>query len=94
MENQKEFKLVKGVFSPEEAKEVLFKLGNSKIKYHQLEKFSLAERNAGDVNYSEERIHQLESSKNQIENQINLAQKENKSIKIDGTIVIEFIDKF
>ncbi|MFT5754551.1 MAG: hypothetical protein ACI9FW_000450 [Flavobacterium sp.] len=92
MENQKEFKLVKGVFSPEEAKEVLFKLVNSKIKIHQLEKFSLAERNIEDLNHSEERIHQLESSKTEIEKQINLAQKENKSIKIDGTIVLEFID--
>jgi hypothetical protein len=72
----------------------LFKLVNSKIKIHQLEKFSLAERNIEDLNHSEERIHQLESSKTEIEKQINLAQKENKSIKIDGTIVLEFIDNF
>jgi hypothetical protein len=92
MQNHKEIKLVKGVFSPEEAKEVLFKLVNSKIKYHQLEKFSLTERNIGDSNYSEDRINQLELSKTLIEEQIDLAQKANKSIKIDGTIVLEFID--
>lgn len=93
MENHNEFKLVKGVFSPEDAKEVLFKLVNSKIKFHQLEKFSLTERNMGDVDYSEERIHQLEVSKIQIEEQIALAQKEKKAIKIDGTIVLELTDK-
>lgn len=93
MQNQKEIKLVKGVFSPEEAKEVLFKLINSKIKYHQLEKFSLAERNIGDSTFSVDRINQLESSKLFIEEQIDLALKANKSIKIDGTIVLEFTDK-
>ena len=93
MENQNEFKLVKGVFSPEDAKEVLFKLVNSKIKFHQLEKFSLIERNIGDVDYSEERIHQLEATKIQIEEQIALAKKQNKAIKIDGTIVLELTEK-
>lgn len=93
MENQNEFKLVKGVFSPEDAKEVLFKLVNSKIKFHQLEKFSLTERNMGDSDYSEARIYQLEASKIKIEEQIALAQKENKAIKIDGTIVLELTDK-
>ena len=93
MKENKEIKLVNGIFSPEEAKEVLYKLINSKIKYHQLEKFSSTERNMGDVNFSEDRINQLEVSKSVIDSQIEFAQKANKSIKIDGTIVLEFTDK-
>lgn len=94
MENHNEFKLVKGIFSPEDAKEVLFKLVNSKIKFHELEKFSITERNMGDIDYSEERIHELEAAKIQIEEQIALAQKENRAIKIDGTIVLELMEKY
>lgn len=92
MENKNEFQLVKGVFSPEEAKEVLFKLINSKIKYHQLEMFSLAERNMGDEKNTDNRIQELESSKLEVENQIAQAKKDHKYIKIDGTIRLEFLD--
>lgn len=89
----KELKLVKGVFAPEEAKDVLFKLIDSKIKFHQLEKFSLSERNKNSVSYTDDRIHELQSSKKQIEQTIKTAILENKLIKLDGTILLEFIDK-
>lgn len=41
MSNQftKEFKLIDGQFSPDEAKNILMSLFNNKIDYHQLESF-------------------------------------------------------
>lgn len=93
MNQNSDFKLIKGVFAPEDAKEILFKLINSKIKFHQLEAFSNAERNVGDVSYSENRLIALEQMKEQIEERINEAYKNNKVLDIDGTISLKFVDK-
>ena len=86
------FKLVKGNFSPEEAKEVLFKLIQSKISYHQLEAFSISERTSSNVAHIEKRVYELTDTRNNLEEIIALAKKENKKLKVDGTITIEFID--
>jgi hypothetical protein len=92
MKIKTDFHLVKGVFSAEEAKEVLFKLINGKIKYHQLEAFSLEERNMSNHFHSESRVEVLEQEKNKIEQFIVQAFENNKSIKIDGLVSIEIVD--
>ncbi|WP_445710699.1 hypothetical protein [Flavobacterium sp.] len=86
------FKFVKGTFSAEDAKEVMFKLIQSKISYHQLEAFSISERTSANVDHIQKRIFELNETKNDLETIIALAKKENKKLKIDGTITIEFID--
>jgi len=92
MENVTEIKLVKGEFTPDEAKEVLFSLVMSKIRFHQLEVFSNGERNIGDIDYSEKRITELENSKIVIDSKINEAISKMKRIKINGTIEIEVLE--
>jgi|AntRauMFilla1563_2_1112583.scaffolds.fasta_scaffold04205_4 hypothetical protein len=92
MENVTNVKLVKGEFSPNEAKEVLFSLITSKIRFHQLEVFSNSERNIGDIDYSEKRITELENSKIRMASIIEDATKKGKKIKINGTIEIEILE--
>jgi hypothetical protein len=92
MENVTEIKLVKGEFTPDEAKEVLFSLVTSKIRFHQLEVFSNRERNIGDIDYSEKRITELENSKTVIDSKINEAILKMKKIRINGTIEIEVLE--
>lgn len=92
MNQKSDFKLVKGTFSPEDAKEVLFKLINSKIKFHQLSAFSISERNAITEIHTQDRIEELQEVRNQLELFISEAEKLHKSVKIDGTISIQLID--
>jgi hypothetical protein len=92
MKDNSNFKLVKGSFTPDEAKEVLFKLIQSKINYHQLEAFSISERSSKSVEHLEKRVIELQETRNELESVFALAKKENKKLKIDGTITIEFID--
>lgn len=87
-----EFKLVKGTFEPEEAKEVLYKLINSKIKFHQLQAFSHSERNDDSILQTNHRIEDLQKIRENLNSVLLQAEKENKKIKIDGTISIEFLD--
>lgn len=92
MKKNIDFKLVKGTFNPEEAKEVLFKLINSKIKFHQLNAFSLSERNALSEIHTQDRITELQVVRDQLDSFISVAEKENKTLQIDGTITLNVID--
>uniref|UniRef100_UPI004049FBAD hypothetical protein n=1 Tax=Flavobacterium sp. TaxID=239 RepID=UPI004049FBAD len=92
MENVAEIKLVKGDFTAAEAKEILFPLITSKIRFHQLEVFSNRERNTGNIEYSEKRIVELEDAKEVIASRISEALNSNRKIKINGTIEIEILD--
>lgn len=92
MKTNQDFKLVKGTFDPEEAKEVLFKLINSKIKFHQLQAFGISERNDGSTLYSDQRINELQQARENLNSMLQEAKKDNKKIKIDGTISIEFLN--
>ena len=87
-----DFKLVKGVFDPEEAQDVLFSLINNKIRFHQLEAFSIRERNLGTTFSSESRIVELEDAKELISDSILEATKTHAKIKITGDIKIELLE--
>jgi hypothetical protein len=92
MKQTTDFKLVKGNFKAQEAKEVLFKLINSKINFHQLEAFSIRERNSENSAQTENRIEELQLIRKNLENFILQAEKENKTLTIDGTITINVLD--
>lgn len=92
MEKSTHFKLVKGTFSPSESKEILFKLINSKIKFHQLEAFSLKERNSGITAYHVERIEELEHEKEKLTTYLLEATALHKNLKLEGTITITTVE--
>lgn len=58
-----EFNLIKGTFSPEQAKNILNSLINSKINFHNLEDFSNSIRFSLDDSYSKKRIEELNEMK-------------------------------
>lgn len=92
MDNTINFKLINGDFFPQEAKEVLLKLIHSKISHNQLEAFSISERNSGNIEHLKRRTTELNEAKELIESFLLIAEKENKKLKIEGSITIDFID--
>lgn len=94
MSNQftKEFKLIDGQFSPDEAKNILMSLFNNKIDYHQLESFSNQIRLGNDISFSQNRINDLSQSVESIKEIVKEATAQGKHLKIDGIIQISFTE--
>ncbi|NJM78691.1 MAG: hypothetical protein HC854_01925 [Flavobacterium sp.] len=89
MKDNHEFKLVKGQFSPAEARNILFTLINDKIKFHQLDLFSKTERNKTNNIHSKERIKELELSRDNLESFLEELEDKNLKISIDGNITLK-----
>lgn len=79
-------KLIDGKFIPDNAKEVLLSLINSKIEFHRKHVYG------GDILYSERRIKELLSIKVLVNEAIDSALKSNKKLIITGTINIKLED--
>lgn len=88
METEKNFTLIKGTFNPDQAADVLFKLINDKITYHQLLLFSHEERFGADVNNSRTRIAELTDMKSRLEEAILEAQEKGYQLSIQSDIRI------
>ncbi len=88
----KEFKLIEGTFSPEEANQVLGAMVKSKINYHSIEKHSHSELSGGNSANSEERLRYLHDLNAQLKKLFETAAAENKRLKISGNIVINLVD--
>ncbi len=87
------FKLIEGDFKPTDAGKVLFNLINSKIGYHQLEKFGILERSNGDVSRAENRITALKAVNKELLNFLNEANEKGFNFSINGTVTITLSDK-
>ena len=59
MEQQHNFKLIDGEFSPQDAKSILYTLITSKINFHSRESFGIQVRSSGDTSWHENRIKEL-----------------------------------
>ena len=88
---ENKFTLVHGTFSPDEAGLVLFNLISSKINYHTQEKFSIEERTNGDTSHSTDRIKSLRTFYESLKDLLEVAKKENKSVKLQGDILITLL---
>ena len=66
MENNKEYKLIDGTFSAEEADNILSALFNYKIDYHNREDFSNHIRFNKDIEHSKKRVSELIETKEAI----------------------------
>ncbi len=91
MKDNHEFKLVKGQFSAQETKQILFTLINDKIKFHQLDLFSKSERNTGNKVFSQLRIKELNECKQELDSFLELAKEKNLEIKINGDITLNLV---
>lgn len=87
------FFLIKGIFSPEDAKEILSRIYSFKINYHNLNNWRSLERFGVDDENSQKRIPKLKNDKTKIEELIDEGKAKNKKIRINAEISISFCDK-
>lgn len=83
--------LIKGTFTPRDAREVLLSLLNSKIKFHQLKDWSSRERFGTPDAESEQRLKSLKDARSKTETLLStLISKDNneKSVTLNSTIEI------
>jgi hypothetical protein len=90
METKKqEVCLIDGIFSTEDAKELLLNLLDKKIQFHQMKNFSSKERFGVDDKIATHRIPMLVESKTELERFIAIAKSENKKLKVNSIISLE-----
>ena len=89
MKNNKEYKLIDGTFTSEEAEKVLTALFNYKIDYHNREDFSNHIRFNKDIEHSKKRISELSQTKEEIRELIANSKSNKINLIINGTISIE-----
>lgn len=93
METSHTLNLIDGVFSPNEAKDVLVTLIRNKINFHNLEIFSLEERNGKDIERSQKRLAELKKNNEKLIEIIQYAEKNEKTLKVFSSINIEITAK-
>lgn len=88
MKKSETVELIKGTFTPDEAREMLLQLLNSKISFHTLKNWSSRERLGKPDAYSEQRLRSLEESRKKVEKFISGLTDGEKTIIINSTIEI------
>lgn len=82
------FKLIDGTFTPAEARKGVLTLISSKINYHQMELFSNEERFNKDVSHSRKRIEELKNVENSFKRIIDAASEKGALLQLNGYIEI------
>lgn len=89
----KQIEIIKGTYSPEEAKEILFNIINAKIDFHNMRNVSSQIRyNHPDAN-SQKRIKELNNSYVQLQEMIAEATEANQHLTINSTIELTLSSK-
>lgn len=83
--------LIDGLFTPQEANNVLLTLVQNKITFHNLEIFSLEERDNQLTGPSKKRLEALKEMNEKLIQIIQYADKNNKQLKVFSSINIEII---
>lgn len=87
MSSKKTFTLVKGSYTPEEAREILMNLIQSKIQFHNIRKLSCFEKSGTRDEKSEDRIEDLRKTQNKILEMLKESEKKGvKKVVINSTI--------
>ena len=84
--------LIKGCFLPQDAKDILGSLFQSKMQFHSMSAFSIRERTGGDVSFHEQRIVELAKSLDQILAMIHLAKSEGLYLTISCDVKISLTE--
>ncbi len=85
------FELVRGVFTPVEAADVLFSLIGDKIKFHNLQMLSNHEGFGDNLSKSEQRIKELLVSKNDVKDMILEARDKGYKLTINSEVEVSFV---
>lgn len=93
MTKKNKIKLLKGVFSPEDSKEILNNLYKSKISFHNMKNFSSNERLGKPDSLSVKRIPELKKCIENISALLNTALENGYMVKLNSVIEIEFVTK-
>lgn len=84
--------LIKGTFTPNEAREVLMSLVRSKISFHKKKNLQSYEHHGKEDLESKQRIEELEKMREKLLKIFKNADEEGVSIKIESQIDIQFMD--
>jgi hypothetical protein len=87
-----ELTLIKGTFTPSEAKEVLMELINSKLSFHNKKNLRSYELTGSEDRDSQQRILDLEKMRKQLLMVLKNADDDGMSVGIETQIHIEFLD--
>jgi hypothetical protein len=80
--------LIKGTFTPDEAREILLQLLDSKINFHNRKNFSSRERSGKPDADSEQRLKYLTESRKKLRTLLSKSTGEEKSVTINSIIEI------
>lgn len=86
-----QFQLIDGTFSPDQARQVLGAMVQSKIDYHTLEKHSEGER-SGITHHSEERLQSLRALAAKLKDVFESAHASGAQLKVTGEIKITLME--
>jgi hypothetical protein len=90
MKNTKEITLMKGEYSSDEAREILFNMFSNKINFHQMKNFSSQERFGKESKTALKRIAQLKKSMLVASKILDKAKKNNETLEILSEVKITF----
>ncbi len=88
MKKTETIELIKGTFTPNEAREILLQMLNSKINFHNLKNWSSRERFGKPDAYSEQRLKHLEESRMKVQMLLSNSNNKEKIIIINSSIEI------
>ncbi|HNR55088.1 MAG TPA: hypothetical protein PKJ19_07980 [Flavobacteriales bacterium] len=92
MENNGPLTLLKGRFTPEEAREVLINLFQAKVSFHQMRDFSSLERTGREDHVAKERIIELKESMRRIKEMVAQAEGAGMMLNVSSTVQVELVD--
>ncbi len=84
--------LIKGTFAPEEAQEILLKLLNSKINFHNRRNWSSKERFGEPDVFSKQKLEYLEEARRNLKTLLAEAINQQKSVTINSIIELKVED--
>ena len=93
MSTIKEFNLIDGTFSGEDATEILGNFFSAKIKLHEQRKFGLFEREGVVCEFSEKRLKELKADLAELMETVTLAKLTGKTLKVNSHITVELVDE-
>ncbi len=83
---------IEGVFSHEDAEEILMNLFKSKINFHNIKNWSSQERFGKDDAFSQKRLPELRSDVEKLKAFLNQAKDQGKRLVISSEIKLVFTD--
>lgn len=86
-----QFQIIDGIFTPDQARQVLGAMVQSKIDYHTLEKHSEGER-SGMTHHSEDRLQSLRALAAELKALFESANTSGAKLKVTGKIEIEWME--